>query len=476
MKRNYLFLIGLLMTSCPIFAQTAEEQAMITKISQLIKTDSTQAIELANDAAKGKNKKNIKLLVGIGNALVEADKPDDAVKFFNLAQDANNKSAEVMVLGGDISVAKGDAGQACQWYEQAIMSEPKNETAYFKFADIYKGHNAQLAVDKLKQLEALRPDLPSVSKKIAEVYYFSNDFKNATEKYATIDKSQMNEEDLTKYAMGLFMNHEFEKSLEIATYGLQKNPRSAAFNRLAMYDNTDMKKYDEATKAAQAFFNNSDKPDFSYLDYTYYGYALIGQKNYKEAIVNFKKALELDSTRIDVLNSLSDAYQNTEDYHNAIETYSKYLSKLDTKDVSADKVFQLGKLYYGYATDKKYADASYASQRNKALVDADSTFAKVAVLAQDSYLGNMWRARTNSQLDPESDKGLAKPFYEKTAEILLAKNDNARYASQLAECYSYLGYYFMNKKMDAESKSYWNKVLSVDPSNATAKKALSILK
>ena len=47
------------------------------------------------------------------------------------------------------------------------------------------------------------------------------------------------EEDLVKYAFALFLNHDFEKSLEVANMGLKKNARHAAFNRLAMYNYTD---------------------------------------------------------------------------------------------------------------------------------------------------------------------------------------------------------------------------------------------
>ena len=34
-----------------------------------------------------------------------------------------------------------------------------------------------------------------------------------------------------------------------------------------MYNNVDLKRYDEAEKAADAFFNASDNADYSYLDY-----------------------------------------------------------------------------------------------------------------------------------------------------------------------------------------------------------------
>lgn len=86
----------------------------------------------------------------------------------------------------------------------------------------------------------------------------------------------------------------------------------------------------------------------------------------------------------------------------------------------------------------------------------------------------MWRARTNSAMDPETTEGLAKPYYEKVAEMLLAKNE-PRYNSALIECYSYLGYYYLLKSDYPVSKS-----IGINSGyrthNATAKKALDGIK
>lgn len=475
MKRINIIIAGALLMATPAMAQTAEQKAQINKIAELAKTNAEVASENAENLVK-ENKKDLNVIIGVGRAFMSANNLTEADSYLQKAKKLEPNSAATLVFEGDLWVEKKDPGTACQSYEQAIYFEPKDEKAYMRYADIYKSMDPKGAIQKLMELKEKRPDLKSVDEKIGEVYYTSNMFKEAAETYATIDPSSMNEKSMQNYAFALFMNHDYSKSLEIAKAGLQKNPRSAAFNRLAMFNNTDMKSYDAALVAANNLINNSDNPELSYLDYTYYGYAFVGAKKYNEAISQFKKALEMNDSRTDVIKALSDAYEETSDYPNAISYYKNYLSKLSMEDMGADKVFQLGKLYYSYGTEKKMEGAAFASQRNKLLASADSSFAEVAELASDSYLGNIWRARTNSQMDPESDRGLAKPYYEAAAELLVAKGDNARYASQLAECYSYLGYYCMNKKMNGESKSYWNKVLSVDPSNATAKKALSILK
>lgn len=83
-------------------------------------------------------------------------------------------------------------------------------------------------------------------------------------------------------------------------------------------------------------------------------------------------------------------------------------------------------------------------------------------------------ARVNSALDPETDKGVAKPFYEKTIEVLDAKGDGD--PRIYIECYSYLGYYYYVKEDIENSKIYWEKILAIDPTNEIANRAMSGLK
>ena len=247
MKRFQLFLVGAFVAAGPLFAQSADADwhSEVAKVKELIQTNPAQASEEAAQLLKGKNKKNTDLLIAIGQAYLEAGKINEAEAYAALGQKANSKSAAVSVLQGDIAVAKKDAGKACQLYEQAIYFDPNYKEAYLKFADVYKGASPQLAIEKLEQLKNLDPSCVAADKKLAEVYYLNNKFDKAAEAYAHfINTPEATEDDLTKYSFALFLNHDFEKSLQIALMGLQKNPRDAAFNRLAMYNYTDLKRYD----------------------------------------------------------------------------------------------------------------------------------------------------------------------------------------------------------------------------------------
>lgn len=201
-----------------------------------------------------KNKKNVSLIISIARAYLNVGKLPEAESYLKMAQKVDKKDAGVSVLEGDIALAQKDVGRACQFYEQAIYFNPDCKEAYLKYARAYRSASPSQAIDKLQQLKALAPDFLEADKELAGVYYATNRFGKAAETYAKfIDTPVATEDDILKYAFALFLNHDFEKSLEVVQKGLQKNGRHAAFNRLAMYNYTDLKRYDEAEKAANDF-------------------------------------------------------------------------------------------------------------------------------------------------------------------------------------------------------------------------------
>lgn len=478
MKRRFVFCLGAMLFAGTLAAQTPvpEWQAGVDKVKSLIKANPEQASDAAGELLKGKNKKNVELVTSVARAYLDAGQLKEAETYLEMARKADNKAPAVSVLEGDIAFARNDIGKACQLYEQAIYFDSNYKDAYLKYAQAYKSASPSQAIEKLNQLKAIAPDCLEADKELAEVYYATNRFGKAADTYAKfIDTPVATEDDILKYAFALFLNHDFEKSLAVAQKGLQKNARHAAFNRLVMYNNVDLKRYDEAEKAADAFFNASDNADYSCLDYRYHGALLSALKKYDQAIEEYGKALEKDESQVDLWREIADAYELKNDYTQAIAAYKKYYDSLAQDKKTSENLFQLGRLYYGEGTSSDDTLAVQPADRMAALQAADSVFALVAEQAPDSYLGDMWRARTHSAMDPETTEGLAKPYYEKVVDVLLAKNE-PRYNSALIECYSYLGYYYLLKSDYATSKEYWNKILAIDPTNATANKALDGIK
>ncbi len=486
MKKKVYLIIGAFLISGMTYAQTPENewQASVKNIKTLIKSNPQQASETASNLVKGKNKKNIALILAVGRAYLEEKNIPEAQKYLAIAQKANNKDPQVSIFEGDIAVEQNDPGTATQKYEQAIYFDKNCFDAYLKYAKIYKGANPTEAINKLEDLKAVDPSqAANVDKTIAKIWYQKNQFKKAAEAYEKfINTPAATEEDFTRYATALLFAHETTKSLEIAKEGLRKHPRSAVFNRISMFNYMDLavkatekdqaqNYWNEAEKSANALFNASDSATFSFHDYRYYGNILNSQKKYKDAIDAFKNAIknagDQDSkTRLALCKEISNAYGEMEDYPNAISYMKQYMDSIGTENITDEDYITLGKLY----------DSKGVQSKNKEdYMAADAAFAKAAEMNPEGFRANLSRARTNSRMDETSEKGLAKPYYEKVVSSLISKND-PKYNDTLIEAYSYLGYYSLIKKQNAVSKEYWNKILAIDPANAIAKKALSSLK
>ncbi len=477
MKCKLLICVGAMFLATSVAAQdnVPEWQAGVDNIKTLVKTNLEDAVDAADDLTKGKNKKNVDLILAVAKVFFDAGKMEETEDFLAKAKKADNKDPRISIMEGDIALSREDVGKACQLYEQAIYFDNKCVEAYLKYANAYKGASPSLSIAKLSELKQIMPDCVEADKALASIYYSTNQFGKATEAYAAfIDTPAATEADILNYAFALFLNHDFEKSLAIAQKGIAQNSRHAAFNRLAMYNYTDMKRYAEAEQAANAFFNETDNAEFSYLDYRYHGALLAALKKYDLAIVEYGKALEKDSTQYDLYREISDAYEHLDKYTEAIAAYQLYVDSLAPEKRTLENTYQFGRLYYAEGTSTDSV-AVTPEMRADALQKADSIFGVVAEMAPDSYLGNMWRARTNSARDPETTEGLAKPYYEKVLEMLLAKND-PRYNAVLVECYKYLGYYYLLLSEYETSKEYWNKILAIDPNDAIAKRALEGIK
>lgn len=475
MKVTKYFLIGAMMIgfAAPTFAQ--EEQAVIATATQIIKSKPAD-LEDQLKAVYKKNKKKPEVLVGIGKAFMEQKDTANARVYANYALKANNKYAPAYILLGDIESEIGDGGEAAKQYDQAIYWDPKNPEPYYKYASVYRKVDMNGAVQKLRDLAVQRPDI-AVDAQIGHIYYSVNEFKMAADSYKAAGSS-LNEKDLTEYAMSLYFTKKYTESNEVVKVGLTKAPRDAAFNRLAMFNYTELKEFDNALAYANKLFNESDKPEFSYMDYVYYGNALNGAKQGEKAIEMYKKALEqkdLDNKdkRAGVYKQMSEAYEQSNDFENAISSYQEYLNNLSKSSVT--ELADLGKLYIQYAGDTtKIKDNA---QKIEVLKKAENVYAEMEKDPDATEYAIFWRARVNTMMDPESDQGLAKPYYEKLMQTIEAKAEKDRAdVARVIECYRYMAAFSWLKENNEEAAyGYYQKILGLSPEDPQAKQAAEVL-
>ena len=441
-------------------AQDVKSQVdAITKVIVENKSNPSAYKDQVKDFVK-EYKKNAEALSGLGRAFMEIKDTASAREYANMAiergKDDKGKALASILLGDLSALASNEGGGAASYYNQAII----------KYASVYRKVDPEGAVAKLEDLRKVDPTYP-VDAEAAHFYYGANKLDKAVEYYGKVDLNQLKENYLTEYATAELLLANSKKSLEVSLFGVNKNPRSAAMNRITFYNYTDLKDYKNALKFADALFNNSDSAKISARDYQYYGYALMGDSAYDRAIEEFKKALDMNAELNDVRKQLSDAYIAKKDFVNGLAYYDEYLSKIEKPSVP--DLDGLAQLYMQQAAGIETLN----EEKVNAFKKADEIYGRIATDSPSNKLyATLMRARINSQLDPESTQGFAKPYYEEYAKLAEAENN----PKLLIEPYLYLGYYYIVKEDNATAKSYFEKVAAIDPQNATAAQALSVLK
>lgn len=472
MKVYKYLLAGVLTFGISASSMAQDVKSQIDAISKVIAAhkDNPDAVkDQVKDFYKA-NKKNAEALVGLGQAYLDIKDTVNATKYANEAIKRNKNYGGGYILLGDIEVMKDDGGAAAQWYDQAIYFDKTNPLGYLRCAAVYRGRNPQLSVQKL---EDLRKELPSypVDAAAGHIFYQSNLFDDAIKYYSKVDPSKLTSSQFTEFSLASYLLQKYDQSLQTALAGLQRFPREASLNRLAFYNSTEKKDYDNALKYADALFTKSDSAKFSDTDYTYYGYAYMGKKDYDNAIKWFNKSVEANPNRADIYKQLSSAYEGKNDYANAVAQYEKYLQKVEKP--SANDLAGLATIY------RDEAAALTGDAQKEAVKKADAVYGQlVEKFPNAAEYALFMRARLNASiLDPETKEGLAKPFYEQLASSIekhpsLDDADKAR----LIECYRYMAYYNFLQKNNTAAKEFANKILKIDPNNEDAKNIVNGIK
>lgn len=424
-----------------------------------------------------KHKKDVEIILAVAKAYFDNGMQEEGQKRLADARKANKKSPLIYVLEGDL-IGKSNPGSAAEKYEQAIYFDSQCTIAYMKEALMYEGINNNTSIDLLKKAVEIQPDYKISYKYLGRIYTQNGFYPDAIEAYKIyFEGGDYSLEDIKHYITANYFTQQYDAANELLAKGLAMEPNDFILNRLSMYTKNELKDYAGALSAAQNFFNIPLPKDVKYLDRDYMAYGNILSESGKklEAIEQFKKAIELDPTKIELNKEISSILANEDMNAEAAEFYAKYI---DAKGEAADATDfnQLARLYNyaGAALIAKTGDEAAKAKGIEYLKEADKNFGIVSERVPDSYLGYYQRAQVNARMDPDTEHGLAKPHYEKTIEVLLSKEDpNTRV---LEEAYQYLSYYYylqFDKSKKAEDKAhvkeYSQKVLEINPENPNGK-------
>ena len=448
------------------FSATANAQVEeLNAAINAIKTNAADKGDLAKTAYK-KNKKDAEALMKVARAYFEQKDTAGAIQFANYANEAGKPKyqyAPAYLLLGDIEASYGtDGGKAAGFYNQAINFDPKNPEGYKKWAMVYRKISPSQAAKKLQDMKAMCPN-EDVDAITAHIYMLAGDEKQAYENYKKADINKLDKTGLNEFVRCSYFTGKFEDALRAAEAGIKLEPRNPTFNRLAMFSNYELKKYDEAKAYIHKYFNETDSAKFSEYDHFYTALIYQALEDKANMYEQYDKALELvnDSSMIKrhaILKSVSDSYLKDLEFEKALKYYNDYMAC--KPELNSDDYEGLAKIYSKNAD--AVADAQKPALISKA-VDAYRTMGEKFPV-QAIYAAYQC-ASMNNKLDPNMTKSLAKPDYQKVVSLLESKADRDKSENTILK---YSLHYLMSNaflidKNKPLAKEYANKILAIDP-------------
>ncbi len=444
------------------------------QISLLEKKEAEAKIQFDKALSMTKSK-NVAVLKAVAEAyLIDNKYSVDAITLLNKAKSADNTDPEVQILFGDVYLLQNNGGLAVSSYERAASLRPTMAKPHFKMGMVFeRSKNTELAMENFNKAIAVDPKYTLAYKELGEIYYLmgAKEAERAVKSYETyLSLTEKPEAFQYQYAFFLFMAKDYKKANEV--FSKIAGAPDVKVHTLRFYANSLFEEasattppgdFQKSKEMYERYFKKAKPGDLEATDYVYYGKALQKLKQDSLAIIEFNKSLAINSDdkklppkeHREILLLVGDTYLKTKKFSNAIEIYKLLMSKREAP-YAAD-FFSIGRAYYF----------------NTQFAQADTAFLKLIELKPEMTVGYLWEARTKSNLDPDSEQGLAKPYFEKLIEKASAAPDQNK--NNLIDAYRYLGYYHYLKKDYAAAKEAYGKLLVLKPDDKDTKDALDIL-
>ncbi len=373
-----------------------------------------------------------------------------------------------------------------------------------KIGNIYtRGKSLNAAREKLEEAISLDPNYAPAYRELGQVYYMSNRYDQSKANFAKyLELSAGNIPAKTRYVNSLFYAGDYDEVIKNVEEILAVDDSRAYMNRLAGYSYTDKKNpdYTKALMYMDKLFETVSEDRITLKDH-HYTARIIMKKNQDlpkmvDELENLNQQVQRSKSRYNsapaaektklkpALDELTAKYEKMKADVAASQKevergFQEYAKVIELKPQDATLKNEVAASYYSF---KRYDDAARtwaklidpakndinaymkigrAYNNGNNLKAADSIF-KIVIQKNPDYLdAYIWDARTYSKMDPDYKMGLAKPKFEKVVEV--ASKDSVGNSSELMEAFGYLGWYHSEKGNYAAARSYYNRMINLDP-------------
>ncbi len=409
------------------------------------------------------------ILYAVGRANIEPGKGGDIMYGIQKLQQATEKDKKNPEIYNEIGLGYWklhDGGNATINFQTALSLDPTDAMASFYIGRIYEtqGYGQEPIYMRYYQ-DAMRED-PNFAPVYywLYTYYYNRDVNKAAEylnKYiAVADNDSKN--CYAKAAL-LFVSKKYEQTITqadgcIDSAGGKSDPNLYGLKGYA-YD-----KLGDSLKAKESFdkfFAVANPEKIGPNDYKTYGQILFkipGQE--AEAVSYINKAIDLDTLQANKIQYAKDVAQNLANQKKYAEAGQWY-----TRVLSLDSNFGKTDLFYAGYDD--YLGGNYPA--------SDSVFKIYQQKYPDDVYGWFLGAHAVEAMDT-AETGKAKPLYEKVIEIGNSIQNKDSIKDKLIPAYRFMVAYYYNIVHQTDTAiAYNNKILEIDPTDATALKTKDAL-
>ena len=402
--------------------------------------------------------RNAEVLKAVAEAyLIDNKYSVDAMTVLNRAKSAASSDPEVQLLFGDAYLLQNNGGLSVTSYERAATLRPTMAKPYYKIGLVYeRSKNNELALENFTKATTIDPRYTLAYKELGEVYYLMNNAEKALKAYEMyLSLTEKPEAGQLQLAFILSLGKDYKRANEV--FKKIADAPDVKVVTLRFYANS-LYEAGDFTKSREVFekyFSKAKPEDLVAKDFEDYGKALLKLKQDSLGVIALQKSLSINPEQQEILQLVGDTYFKNKKFPQAIEAYKKLMSK--RKDPKSLDFFSIGRSYY----------------YNNQFVEADSAFSKLISMQPEMTVGYIWEANTKAQMDPESEQGLAKPYFEKVLEK--GSTNPEKNKKDLINAYKYLAYYSYLKKDYTTAKANYEKWLTLAPGDKDAQDALDIL-
>ncbi len=429
----------------------------------------------------------------------------DTAKALPLVREAitiDPKNPDVYLIAGDIYIIIKDASTSVKNYSIANNLDKTSATANMKIGNIYmRAKNLNNAIPYFEQAIALNANYAPAYRELGQLYSMAGKYDKSKEyfkKYLELTKGNIPAK--IRYVNALFYAKEYDEAVKNVEEIFTIDQKRTYLNRIAAFSSfeKDPPSYDKALYYMDKLFKEMPADRIIQKDYTYYAKILLKKNaDYPKSVQNAEK-LERDLERnqdryekakgdakdkikvqIDTLTSQISRLrqQIAADNLELDKAFAAYIKAFEMtpddkyllNDIAVSlynyKRFNESAKYFeklialGKTESNDYLQVGKAYSQAKNYTKADSALAILIQKYPDFVQGYVWMANTYAAMDPDNEKGIAKPKFEDL--INKARVDSVKYAGDIFNAYRFMGGYYFEQKNYAKARDYYNMIVNL---------------